>query len=809
MTKPQTEKKPTRFKLFASVWYLDAFLFWAIFTSGTIFMLWIFTSNVKERLRNNMESNLYSILQSTSASLLLTLSQYEQSDKTPNPRLLEEQLDSTPVKHPMVLAAFLATSDGTISNIRFRASRHNISTSSQEALTKALQRIDFNLLILEASRSYRPLNGGWDFLSRGPLATVTTQPRAVEFIAQSFEAPPNPFVTRKPILVLAIDAPSVHEAFQSIDEINARIVGLSIIVATLLSLLIRRRSLEREQAVREKLAALTLLRQRDAILAVLAETGDKILTQKNIANPLARMFQQIQDVLRVESCYFVLEYSQQNFSADENSQIIIGRKKGDSILPNLRQLDHKPWREWKESLNKGKPIAGSIEEFSFPIRQELQKAEIKGVAAFPIFLNEKLSGLLLIEDQHGNLVWEAGVLDSLRLAAELIGTAYDHERQERLMRQSSKMEALGQMAGGVAHEFNNLLHIIAANLRVMQSGETPTSKQNDALSKILNVTDRGAEIVEHLLNATRQTTPHLLQIDLNDLIRSTLTLAKPAIKATITVSFSPSHEPLTCLVDEGQISQVLLNLILNANDAVGEDGSISIETGLQSIETHTQTKQFVICKVIDNGTGISPEIKDRIFDPFVTTKAPGAGTGLGLSTCKGIVERHSGHIEAHNLDSGGAVFTIALPFSTSKEHQKTPSSEPPAKHSSPHPLEGLALVADDEPFCLEVVQDNLHEANFQVLAARNGEEAIALAKQHASELRWIVTDWTMPGLSGPKLVNRLREIVPQARIIVTSGYALTAEENPCIDAVISKPFTPDRLLDTMNKLANAPRKSAN
>jgi CheY-like chemotaxis protein len=245
-------------------------------------------------------------------------------------------------------------------------------------------------------------------------------------------------------------------------------------------------------------------------------------------------------------------------------------------------------------------------------------------------------------------------------------------------------------------------------------------------------------------------------------------------------------------MDQAQIQQVVLNLLLNANDAIQDQGIITIRTGIEKDEGGNKADR-IFCEMCDTGHGLSQEDLDHLFEPFFSSKPQGMGSGLGLSTSRGIIEGHGGTIHATNRNEGGARFIFHLPVEIVGEEVE----ELPRTGLIPRPYEQGILIADDEPLCLDVLKANLDEQGFKTWAAKDGKELLELAVAHQQSIHWVVTDWTMPGIHGKELIQELRQLLPQTRILVASGFILAAEELPEIDGILRKPFTLSELFSVM------------
>ena len=371
----------------------------------------------------------------------------------------------------------------------------------------------------------------------------------------------------------------------------------------------------------------------------------------------------------------------------------------------------------------------------------------------------------------------------------------------RMLREAGKMEALGRMAGGVAHEFNNLLHIISGNLDLLLKKSNAANDEQLIAKRILEASARGGRIVEQLLKSTHQSTAIMAGGNLNELTEKTVALFRSGVRRDCFFNLVLADNLPSVRFDESQIQQVILNLLFNAADAVGAHGSITIRTGVYERRRPLEVREFVFCEISDDGEGIPDEYLEKIFDPFFTTKPQGKGTGLGLSTCRGILGQHDGWIEAANNDTGGARFVFYLPKQAGVVAAAEIAPVPAEPVLAERKILGNVLLADDEPYCLDILRCYLEAKDCRLFLARDGREALFFAEKHQSEIDWVVTDWTMPGMEGAELVRELRKILPRARIIVVSGFGLDAENSPEVDAWVQKPFSPDELYQVLAKFS--------
>jgi signal transduction histidine kinase len=383
-------------------------------------------------------------------------------------------------------------------------------------------------------------------------------------------------------------------------------------------------------------------------------------------------------------------------------------------------------------------------------------------------------------------------------------------REERAARQaielqlqhSQKMEAVGRLAGGIAHDFNNLLTAILgftglALDKISNNGSTPVRFE---LEQVKQAAERAARFTRHLLAFSRQQVLSPRPIDPGEAIEAMMPMLRQLLGEDVDVAI---HErtKAKARVDPGQFEQVVMNLVVNARDAMPNGGNLRIGTAVMDIQSpvterlQLQPGRYVRLSVADDGLGMDEATRGRIFEPFFTTKPPGKGTGLGLSTVYGILKQSNGAIDVTTALSQGTTFHVYLP-ATVKLEAGTASSTTRVRRSGD--LRGTVLVAEDEESVRVLIETVLKSAGFQVLSAASGTEAAALLKTIDSGLDLLITDVVMPGMIGPDLARLVREKFADVRLLYITGYAThSAVPTGFIhedDALLQKPFLPDQLL---------------
>jgi CheY-like chemotaxis protein len=358
---------------------------------------------------------------------------------------------------------------------------------------------------------------------------------------------------------------------------------------------------------------------------------------------------------------------------------------------------------------------------------------------------------------------------------------------------------LGQLAGGVAHDFNNVLAVIFGYSELLQMGLKTDDPRRKYAASIREAAGRAAAMTKQLLAFGRRQVLQAQVIDVCVLIHDFEALLRRLLPESIELVIELSPTPAWIKADPSQIDQVLINLVINARDAMPNGGRITLRTvvGLQP-SPDADERTHVTILVRDTGTGMTPEVQRRIFEPFFTTKPEGAGTGLGLATVHGIVCQTGGDIGVESSPGQGSQFSVKIPAAdpAAARAQILPSS---ATEHEPVPKQehGTVLLVDDEPALLHLMQETLASAGYRVLSAANGEEALKLAEQLAEPIDVVVTDVVMPKLGGPELVRNLRAVRPTIKVLYLTGYSADAfgpsGAPPDGDALLQKPFAQSAL----------------
>jgi two-component system cell cycle sensor histidine kinase/response regulator CckA len=342
---------------------------------------------------------------------------------------------------------------------------------------------------------------------------------------------------------------------------------------------------------------------------------------------------------------------------------------------------------------------------------------------------------------------------------------------EAQLRQAQKMDAIGSLAGGVAHDFNNILTVIRGNVEMLLADPVLNDAHRGDLGVVYGAAERAMELTKQLLAFSRKQVVHPVPLDLSDVVRD----MEPMLRRLIgeDISIETLLEPMvTVMADRAQVEQVLLNLVVNARDALPKGGAINIQTAVVDLMTDRRLRgatipagRYVSLSVQDTGAGIGAGIIDRVFEPFFTTKEAGKGTGLGLATVYGIVKQSNGFVDVVSRVGLGATFRVLLPCAGDCRPVARSAEVPAIQTGS-----GTVLVVEDEHAVRTFVQRALEKRGYQIITAGSGEEALRIIKSRSSALDMILSDIVMPGMSGARMVQEMRELGIQAPVLFMSGY---------------------------------------
>lgn len=374
------------------------------------------------------------------------------------------------------------------------------------------------------------------------------------------------------------------------------------------------------------------------------------------------------------------------------------------------------------------------------------------------------------------------------------------------LRHAQKLEAVGQLAAGVAHDFNNVLAVIMLNAQMIADGIRSGTPEIADAEEILSAAKRAADLTRQLLAFGRQQIFQLRVVDLNDVVAGVEKMLRRLISEDIEVRVVRGVALGKVEIDVGQMEQVIMNLAVNARDAMPEGGRLTIETSNVELSEEEAAARvdvkpgpYVLLAITDSGTGMDKETQTRIFEPFFTTKEIGRGTGLGLSTAFGIVRQSGGHIFVDSEVGVGTTFRIYLPRTERPSSLQAPLVPMRDLHGT-----GTVLLVEDESSVRGAIASVLGRHGYTVLRASNGEEALAICESHSGAIDLLLTDVVMPGLNGRDVADRARRSRGGLKVLFVSGYSnVSVVQSGIVDGgvwFLPKPFTPETLLQKIREV---------
>ena len=370
------------------------------------------------------------------------------------------------------------------------------------------------------------------------------------------------------------------------------------------------------------------------------------------------------------------------------------------------------------------------------------------------------------------------------------------------------MEAIGTLAGGVAHDFNNLLTTIIGNAHLMLTDVDKDTPLREDIEEIKEAGDRAASLTRQLLAFSRKQIIEPIVLDFNDLLAGIEKMLSRLIGEEIEVLTIPGPALWLVEADPGQIEQTLMNLAINARDAMPEGGKLTIETINVDLDENyfsehgieAQPGSYVVISVSDTGSGMDKETKEHIFEPFYTTKEIGKGTGLGLSTVFGIVKQNNGFIWVYSEPGHGTTFKIYLPRAKGDVASEKKEQHPMAKFDGSETV----LIVEDDGSLRKFAQKVLKQKGYKVLEAENGEDALRVSEEHEGSIHLMITDVVMPMMSGKETAERMQPLYLQMKVIYMSGYTTDVIVHQGVLAsglnFLEKPFTPEELALKVRKV---------
>ena len=461
---------------------------------------------------------------------------------------------------------------------------------------------------------------------------------------------------------------------------------------------------------------------------------------------------------------------------------------------------------WREPEVLGKPLPFIREEdldhFRVMFREHMAGKHIVGLEWECLKKDGSLADVKVstspLHDAAGKIVGSVGILEDI---TALKKTEQALRKSEEQLRQSQKMEAVGRLAGGVAHDFNNILTAISGYSELLLQNLGDQNPLSQDVQEIQRAADRAATLTQQLLAFSRKQVIRPQRLDLNEVVGNMDKMLRRIIREDIDLQTILEPGLGVVIADQGQIEQVILNLVVNARDAMPQGGKLTLETANVDldenyVQRHAQARPgpYVLIAVSDTGIGLDREIQEHLFEPFFTTKKPGQGTGLGLSMVYAIVNQGGGFIGVYSEPGQGTAFKIYLP----RLARTTVPAMAPLISTAEKVASETILLAEDEELVRRVTSRILAGSGYTVLEAGNGPEALKISAQHQAPIHLLLTDVLMPEMSGPQLAAALTHLRPETKVIFMSGHT----ENAIVHhgvlesgiAFLQKPFRRETLL---------------
>ena len=561
------------------------------------------------------------------------------------------------------------------------------------------------------------------------------------------------------------------------------------------------------------------IQKRDAILGAVSHVGKLFLKSEDPANVLDIALEVLVRAIGVNGAHLF-----ENRRAADGT--LVSRRKygwtdaqheagaGPRILRADLRLGRIGFARWEELFGAGQPVYGSVSTAPRSERRLFKSLGIRSVAAFPILVNARWWGFVVFEDRERERDWSAAEIDALQLAASTLAAALLHKTMERRLFGAQKMEAIGQLAGGIAHDFNNLLMAIHGAVERLQDRVREDGDTAHDLRLVKETADRAATMTRRLLAFARRQVIEPTPLDLNQVVERLLPTLRRMIPEHIVLDLIPASNLGMVMADATQMEQILINLCVNARDAMPEGGTITLETenvvvNGEFIATHPWAKEgrYVLLSVTDTGTGMDPVTCRRAFEPFFTTKEVDKGTGMGLATVYGIVKQHDGMVHLYSEVGKGTTVKIYLPLSTRRAAEVGTKIEAPVRGGKE-----TILVVEDDPAVRDVMHGLLTDLGYEVQAAEDGRDALALLHSCDGQFDLVISDIMMPRMGGQELFAEARAVWPGIRFLFTTGYSENVVHEEFIKkegiSFLTKPFGRDTLARRIRQILESPAQEA-
>ncbi|OGV46093.1 MAG: hypothetical protein A2X46_12300 [Lentisphaerae bacterium GWF2_57_35] len=471
----------------------------------------------------------------------------------------------------------------------------------------------------------------------------------------------------------------------------------------------------------------------------------------------------------------------------------------------------RPYDVWARNLELGKAILESPKAENPLLTHLCKQLKLASAAVFPLTSGGSWLGLIVFGHRKRGLAWSKQDLHLLRLTARMAGGMLGRKLIQERMLQAQKMETVGSLASGLAHDFNNVLTGISSSLQLMLLDPAAGARLGDDLLTIQHEIGRAADLSRRLLSFSRPSKGQPTTMNLNEQLELLARLFRRTLPKNIRIEMALSREPIHGRMDPLQFEQALLNLILNARDAMPKGGVLRIRTFECTWDrTHrgpapkARPGRYACVSVADQGVGIPSSSLAKIFEPFYTTKQAGRGTGLGLSMVQAIVQQHHGYVYATSQPGEETVFTVAFPAAAPGDSAATAALAPSVEAGGGAEV---ILLVDDEPAVLRSTSSLLRRYGYEILCATGGAEAVEIFRREKERVDLAIMDVSMPGMDGRECLRQVLEIKPGQQVIMMSGYGLNALDwdprQSGAAAFLDKPFDINSFLDVIRQQLDA------
>jgi signal transduction histidine kinase/CheY-like chemotaxis protein len=582
----------------------------------------------------------------------------------------------------------------------------------------------------------------------------------------------------------------------------------------------------RGTAVIKHMRDITTRRQADKVQSVLFQVSQAVHASGSLGELLEAIHYQLGRLIDTTNFYVAL-YDKE--SGTYSFPYLVDQYESEFKIPSSQTL--------KKSLTDYVRRTGKAVLVDERTHQELEAAgEVELIGrpspmwlGVPLKTAQEVIGVVVVQSYDDPNLYTAGDLDLVSFVAENIAVGIERkwsederEKLEAQVKHAQKLESLGVLAGGIAHDFNNLLTGILGNADLGLMSVDASAPAHQALGEIKRTAERAADLSRQMLAYSGRGSFLIETIDLNEVVREMGSLLEVSISKRAALAYELAENLPAVVADATQIRQVIMNLITNASDAIGEaDGAITMRTGVRAcdraylgdtyLDDQLPEGDYVYLEVQDTGCGMDEATVQRIFDPFFTTKF--TGRGLGLAAALGIIRGHKGAVEVRSEVGRGTLFRVLLPMSDQPAKGRHAAF---AAEERPEPCGGTVLVVDDEQAVREVAGRMLEQAGFTVLRAADGFEALSLFGDRRDEIGCVLLDLTMPRKGGEETFRELKEMRPGVRVVISSGYseqevaARFAGED--VAGFVQKPYLYSTLVarvgEAVNGTGNGPGRAA-